>query len=308
MLKSIAVQRGVWEDLGNGHVSHTPAKKKTSVQVVPDTTPDDNGEVVLRVNALNAGPSARIHYAEDGVVSTASPVLKDDVLRSKAYRVQFLAVDPNGQFDTGEVFTWTNKLTIRAKLDANTREVELFVAPAATLKYTLDGSEPRNGTDYTGPIELGDSAAKILVFAEGGGLEAKEKFEYAGARKRDDDGDGKRQVVIDRSKPARLTRIVSLGSRQDAYQVVALLKERQATVEKVAAVVGSTPAVVQFFLGDTPADGAYLESVLNQIGSCLPADASISLKIHRFQFQTGQDLLDLAAKVGFELNENDFSQ
>ena len=148
MLKSIAVQRGVWEDLGNGHVSHTPAKKKTAVQVVPDTTPDDNGEVVLRVNALNAGPSARIHYAEDGVVSTASPALKDDVLRSKAYRVQFLAVDPNGQFDTGEVFTWTNKLTIRAKLDNASRQLELMVAPAASLKYTLDGSEPRNGIDY----------------------------------------------------------------------------------------------------------------------------------------------------------------
>ncbi len=307
-LKSIAVQRGVWEDLGNGHISHTPAKKKTSVQVVADTTPNDDGEVVLRVNALNAGPSGRIHFAEDGVVSTASPVLKDDTLRSKAYRVQFLAVDPNGQFDTGDVTTWTNKLTIRAKFDSATRQVELLVAPAATLKYTLDGSEPRNGIDYTGPIVLDEKAAKILVFAEGGGLETKEKFEYAGNRKGGESGAGKREVVIDRSKPARLNRVVNLGSRQDAYQVVALLKERQATVEKVAAVVGSTPAVVQFFLGDTPADGTYLENVLNQIGSCLPADASISLKIHRFQFQTGQDLLDLAAKVGFELNENEFSQ
>ena len=90
--------------------------------------------------------------------------------------------------------------------------------------------------------------------------------------------------------------------------MLSLLKERQATVEKAAAVVGTTPAVVQFFLGDTPADGSYLESVLTQIGSCLPADTPISLKIHRFQFKTGQDLLDLAEKVGFELNENDFSQ
>lgn len=308
MLKSIAVQRGVWEDLGNGHVSHTPAKKKTSVQVVADTTPNDDGEVVLRVNALNAGPSGRIHFAEDGAVSTASAVLKEDTLSSKAYRVQFLAVDPNGQFDTGDVTTWTNKLTIRARLDEKTRQLELMVAPAATLKYTLDGSEPRNGLDYAGPIALGDNAAKVLVFAEGGGLEAKEKFEYAAVRKGGDGGSGKREVVIDRSKPARLNRVVNLGSRQDAYQVVALLKERQATVEKVAAVVGSTPAVVQFFLGDTPADGAYLENVLNQIGSCLPADSSISLKIHRFQFQTGQDLLDLAAKVGLQLTENDFSQ
>ena len=308
MLKVIAVQRGVWEDLGNGHVSHTPAKKKTSVQVVADNTPNDDGEVVLRINALNAGHSGRIHYAEDGVVGTSSPVLKDDTLRSKAYRIQFLAVDPNGQYDTGEVTSWTNKLTIRANFDAATRQVELRVAPAATLKYTLDGSEARNGQDYTGPIQLDDNAAKILAFAEGGGLEAKEKFEYVGARRGDEGGGGKREVVIDRSKPARLNRMVNLGSRQDAYQVVSLLKERQATVEKVAAVVGSSPAAVQFFLGDTPADGAYLESVLNQIGSCLPADSSISLKINRFQFQTGQDLLDLTEQVGIELNESDFSQ
>jgi hypothetical protein len=310
VLKTTAVQRGIWEDLGNGHVSHTPTKKKTSVQVVTDTTPNDDGEVVLRVNALNAGPSGRIHYAEDGSVSTSSPVLKDETLRSKAYRVQFLAVDPNGQFDTGEVTTWTNRLTIRTNFDATDRVVELRVAPAATLKFTLDGSEPRNGQDYIEPIALGDNTTKLLVFAEGGGLEAKEKFEYAALRRGGDGGDGggEREVVIDRSKPARLNRTVNLGSRQDAYAVVALLKERQAKVEKVAAMVGSSPNVVQFFLGDTTADGAYLENVLNQIGACLPADSAISLKIQRFQFQTGQDLLDLAEVVGFDLGENDFSQ
>lgn len=309
-LKSIAVQRGVWEDLGNGHVSHTPAKKKTAVQVVADTTPDDDGVVVLRVNALNAGPSARIHYAEDDAVSTSSPVLKDETLKSKAYRVQFLAVDPNGQFDTGDVTTWTNRLTIRALFNASTRQVELLVAPPAELKYTLDGSEARNGIDYTAPIQLDGNAAKILVFAAAEGLENKEKFEYPGARSSSGSGKGasKPQVIIDRAKPARLNRIVNLGSRQDAYQVITLLKERQASVEKVAAVVGNSPAVVQFFLGDTPADGGYLETVLNQIGTCLPADAAVSLKIHRFHFRTGQDMLDLAEKVGIELHDNEFTQ
>jgi hypothetical protein len=307
-LRSIAVQRGLWEDLGNGHVSHTPAKKKTAVQVVADTSPDDDGEVVLRVNALNAGPSARIHYAEDGAASTASPVLKDETLKSKAYRVQFLAVDPNGQFETGEAKTWTNRLSIRANFNAATRQVELLVAPTASMKFTLDGSEPRNGGDYTGPIQLDGNGAKVLVFAEGGGLEAKEKFEYPAVGASRGTGGGKAPMVIDRSKPARLNRTINLGSRQDAYQVIALLKERQASVEKVSATVGNSPAVVQFFLGDTPADGAYLENVLNQISACLPADSSINLKIHRFQFQTGQDLLDLAEKVGFEPQDNEFSQ
>ncbi len=307
-LRSIAVHRGLWEALGNGHVSHTPAKKKTAVQVVADTSPDDDGEVVLRVNALNAGPSARIHYAEDGAASTASPVLKDETLKSKAYRVQFLAVDPNGQFETGEATTWTNRLSIRANFNAATRQVELLVAPTASMKFTLDGSEPRNGGDYTGPIQLDGNGAKVLVFAEGGGLEAKEKFEYPAVGASRGTGGGKAPIVIDRSKPARLNRMINLGSRQDAYQVISLLKERQASVEKVSATVGNSPAVVQFFLGDTPADGAYLENVLNQISACLPADSSINLKIHRFQFQTGQDLLDLAEKVGFEPQDNEFSQ
>lgn len=306
-LKSIAVQRGVWEDLGNGHVSHTPAKKKTAVQVVPETSPDDEGVVLLRVNALNAGQTARIHYAEDGPVSTASPVLRDDTLKTKAYRVQFLAVDPSGQYDTGDASTWTNRLTIRAFFEADSRTVALFVAPPAELKYTLDGSEPRNGENYAAPIHLDENAAKLLVFAEGGGLEAKERFEYAAVRRAGESA-AKAGIVLDPVRPARLNRIVSLGSRQDVYQVIALLKERQAKVEKVAAVVGNNPAVVQFFLGDTPADGAYLEGVLNQISACLPADASMSLKIHRFEFQTGQDLLDLAQKVGFEPAENDFTQ
>lgn len=306
-LKSIAVQRGVWEDLGNGHVSHTPAKKKTAVQVVPETSPDDEGVVLLRVNALNAGQTARIHYAEDGPVSTASPVLRDDTLKTKAYRVQFLAVDPSGQYDTGDASTWTNRLTIRALFEADSRTVALFVAPPAELKYTLDGSEPRNGENYAAPIHLDENAAKLLVFAEGGGLEAKERFEYAAVRRAGESA-AKAGIVLDPVRPARLNRIVSLGSRQDVYQVIALLKERQAKVEKVAAVVGNNPAVVQFFLGDTPADGAYLEGVLNQISACLPADASMSLKIHRFEFQTGQDLLDLAQKVGFEPTENDFTQ
>jgi hypothetical protein len=307
-LKSIALQRGVWEDLGNGHVSHTPAKKKTAVQVVPDTTPDDEGIVVLRVNALNAGANGRIHFAQDGTVTTSSPVLMDETLKSKAYRVQFLAVDPNCQFDTGDVFTWNNKLTIRAKLDASTRNVELFVAPEAKLKYSLDGTEPRNGLDYAGPISLGKDKATLLVFAEGGGLEAKDRFEYAGSGKGPNGGDGKKEVVLDKSKPVKFNRIVTLGSRQEAYQVVTLLKERQATVSKVRVTVGSNPNTAMFVLGEAQADGSYLEAVVNHIGTCLAADAPISLQIQSFQFKTGQDLLDLASKVGLELNEGEFSQ
>ena len=79
-LKSIACNRGLWEDLGNGYVTKKPKKKRTSVQVIAETEPDDEGTVRLRVNPQNAGPAPRIHYAEDGPVSESSPQLKDQVL------------------------------------------------------------------------------------------------------------------------------------------------------------------------------------------------------------------------------------
>ena len=63
-IKSLALSRGLWEDLGNGYISKRPRRKSTSVQVVPDGEPDDAGRVRLRVSALNAGPAPRIHYAE----------------------------------------------------------------------------------------------------------------------------------------------------------------------------------------------------------------------------------------------------
>src|ERR1035438_456765 len=115
-LKSIACNRGLWEDLGNGYVTKKPKKKKTSVQVIAESEPDDEGKVRLRVNAQNAGPAPRIHYAEDSTVTEKSPLLKDQFHTTKALRVNFLVVDPSGQNETGDVFIWANKLVLRNKL------------------------------------------------------------------------------------------------------------------------------------------------------------------------------------------------
>ena len=91
LLKSIACNRGLWEDLGNGYVTKKPQKKKTSVQVIAESEPDDDGKVRLRINAQNAGPAPRIYYAEDGPVSESSPQLIDQNLTTSALRMNFRA-------------------------------------------------------------------------------------------------------------------------------------------------------------------------------------------------------------------------
>jgi hypothetical protein len=157
-LKSIACNRGLWEDLGNGYVTKKPKKKRTSVQVIADSDPDDAGTVRLRVNPQNAGPVPRVFYAEDGPVTESSAQLKDQVLTTSALRVNFLVMDPSGQYEIGEPVTWSNKLVLRNKLTekGGKRTVELFIAPTGTIRYTLDGSEPREGTPYEKPISIGN--------------------------------------------------------------------------------------------------------------------------------------------------------
>jgi hypothetical protein len=79
-LKSIACNRALWEDLGNGYVTRKPKKKRTSVQVIAESDPNDEGTVRLRVNPQNAGPAPRIHFAEDAPVTEKKPQLKDQFL------------------------------------------------------------------------------------------------------------------------------------------------------------------------------------------------------------------------------------
>src|SRR5262249_44388789 len=146
-LKVIACNRGLWEDLNNGYVTKRPKKKRTSVQILPEPELGDEGRVRLKVNPVNAGPVSRIHYAEEAAVSEASPLLKDNPFSTTALRVGFLVVDVSGQYETGDPVIWSNQLVLRNRLNEKgaKRSVELFVAPRGEIRYTLDGSEPREG-------------------------------------------------------------------------------------------------------------------------------------------------------------------
>ena len=142
--------------------------------------PDDAGMVRLRVSALNAGPAPRIHYAEGGAATADSPRLIDPTYVTAALRVSFLAIDPSGQHETGAPVTWENTLILRNRLfsDNGARKVELLVVPTGAVRYTLDGSEPRDGLAYTEPVAIDDEEVLLRVFAEADGLETKADFRF----------------------------------------------------------------------------------------------------------------------------------
>jgi hypothetical protein len=303
-LKSIACNRGLWEDLGNGYVTKKPKKKRTSAQVIAESDPDDAGSVRLRINAQNAGPAPRIHYAEDAPVSDTSPQLKDQALTTSALRLNLLVVDPSGQFETGDPVTWSNKLVLRNKLTDNggQRSVELFVAPRGKIRYTLDGREPRDGTDYAGPVAIGDGDVLLRTFAEADGLEAKNDFRYPAK--------GKKGVQIDEIKPGKLVSRTGrkLDSRANTFEGLKQAAEKSVTFEGIAINVGQGNQVIAINVGEIPVDAAFIEALLSKVLEKFKPETPITMSFRKAHFASGHDLKDFAGKLGIELQQGDVEQ
>jgi len=305
MLKTIACNRGLWEDLGNGYVTKEPKKKRTSVQVIAESGPDDEGKVRLRVNPQNAGPAPRIHIAEDGPVSEVSSQLKDQIYSTAALRVNFLVLDPSGQYETGDPITWTNKLVLRNRLSEkeNDRHVELFVAPRGLIRYTLDGSEPRNGIAYEGEIAIGFADVLLRVFAEADGLEAKADFRFPTK--------GKGRVQIDDVKPGSL--ISSRGprkldSRARTFEGLKQAAEKSSTFEGIVLTVGQGNQMIAVNVGEIPVDAIFIESLLNKVLEKFNAETPITMTFRKAHFSSGHDLKDFAMKLRIELQPGDVEQ
>ena len=297
-----AAQRGVWEDMGNGYITKKPKPKMTDVIISEDNLPDDFGTVRLKVDVTNAGNSPRIHFAEDGVVSESSPILKENVLATKALRVQFLAIDPTGKNQTGTPKTWTNKLTIRNKFNEQSRTVELFVAPKGKIKYTLDGSEARNGIEYTQEIKLGNQEANIYVFAECDGLEEKRKFSFPKA--------GSTEVPIIKEKPAVLVSQSPkrLDSSAKTYDGLKLAKEKNIEFEHVMLTAGSSPKVITLSLSEIRINATFIEAALAHLQTLLPPDAPLVMSFKKVYTHTGHDLEQFAKQLSIEIKNGEVEQ
>ena len=297
-----ACQRGLWEDLGNGFITKKPKPKTTQVMVSEENLPDDNGSIRLKIDVANAGNSPRIHYQENGAVSTASPVISSNVLTTNALRVQFMAVDPSGKNATGSPTTWANRLVIRNKFDETSRKVELFVSPKGKMRYTLDGSEARNGTEYTQPFSVSDSAASVYVFAECDGLEEKRTFQFPAK--------GNQEIQLIKEKPAQLisTSPKRLDNSAKTYDGLKQAKEKGIVFEQVTLMIGSSPKVIHLTLGEMEIKAEFIETALAHFQSILTPDVPVIMTFKKVFAPTGFDLEQFAKTLGIELKSGEVSQ
>ena len=305
MLKSIACKRGLWEDLGNGYITKKPKKKRTSAQVVAEREFGDEGRIRLRVNPVNAGPAPRIHYAEDSSVSESSPILKENPFSTTALRVDFLVRDPSGQYETGDPEVWENQLVLRNRLrdeGGDKRQVELFVAPRGEIRYTLDGSEPRDGKPYDGPIAIGDSEVLLRAFATGDGLEAKADFRFTAS--------GKTGVHIDETRPARLVSRSGhkFDSRTSTFEGLKQAKDKAVEFENITLTVGQGAQIASIAIGEVQVDAAFLTRLLENVADKFPPDTPVTMAFRKAHFVSGHDLKYFCETLGFEMTQGSVEQ
>ena len=297
-----AFQRGIWEDLGNGYYTKSPKPKTTEVIITEDSDPDDQGNIRLKVDTVNAGNTPKIYYAEDGEVSESSPQLKDNHLVTQALRVQFLAVDPTGKNQTGDPMTWNNRLIIRNKFNKTTRTLELFVAPKGNIKYTIDGSEPRNGNDYSNPIQLVNEEASVYVFAECDGLDAKRTFTFAGVDDKDIPIKPDVPAVLYAPAPKRL------DNSSKTYKSLKLAKEKDVQFEMVTLQVGSAPKIAHLSMGEMKLSAEFIEKALIHLQSLVSPEAPVVFSFKKAHFSTGFDLEQFVKELGIEIQQGEVEQ
>jgi hypothetical protein len=304
-LKAKAVAQGKWEDLGNGYISKKPKKKKTSVQVTLEGEPSEDGTIRLRINPLNAGSRPIIYVHENGVVTKESPKINELSLRTTAVKVQFLVVDPTEQFETGDPVEFKNTLRLRTNLQNRDgkRFIELFVAPGADIRFTLDGTEARNGTKYTGPVEIGDAAITVYAFAEAHGVETKQQFPFQAK--------GKSGVVIVDTKPAALVAKQGPKTLDDAaktFNAFKYAKENQVSFEGVTITIGQGNKSGSIMFTDVAVSGLQLEELVTKMQILFEPASPITMRFKRAKFSTGHDLKVFAEKLGLSLADGEVEQ
>lgn len=307
-LKRLAVATGKWEDEGDGWINKHPQKKKTSVQVTVQSEMDDQGIVRLSVAPMHAGPSPRVYYSEKTPVTPADTLLKEPTLETSALRLFFLAEDPSGQHETGELKTWENKLKLVCSKEEErdgTRFVELKVLPEGTIRYTTDGSEPRNGKQYVGPIDIGPGEVHLLAFAEADGLEVKEQFRYAALGRSEEN----EAVRVDPTRPCTIIRKLDWTGRTEVWAAIEAATYANAAFSSARAVLGDGEQNIAISIGaETKVTADALTNTLKALQDTLDPESPITFYARQVAFRTGHDFTTFAQRLNLSLKRSEVYQ
>ena len=307
-LKDQAVGQGRWREGADGYIEKGPfPKNRTTINVVEQSMDEKTEEIILSLNPRNAGPVPKVYYAPTSQVSQADTVAEDlETFRTKCPTLYFLTIDTTGEHECGDPVRWVAKIKIRHQVHDYTdhREVELKTTPDAIIRYTLDGTNPREGRVYEGPITIDDEKVLLQVYASAG--EATEWHKFNIPEK------GQKRAQLDETRPAKLVHEkVRLDTTDKVFELISKFRGRDGiTLHGVTLNIGEGEQALQVRFNDRAVDPEMLNRIINTLRENLnEPNALIQLTIRDgASFATGFDLKTFAEIAGINLTPEKVEQ
>ncbi|MBU2802680.1 MAG: DUF499 domain-containing protein [Acidithiobacillus caldus] len=307
-LKTEALRQGRWRLGEDNYIEKGPfPKDKATVNVSVVNVKTDSGETVLSLTSRHAGASPVVYWSTKPEVTDKDQKVDDlDNFTTTQGTLYFWVRDTTGQHESDPPVRWLADLKIRHQVEpaADKRRVRLEATPRAELFYTLDGSNPKDGTRYEGPFEIGPGAYRLLVFARSGEANKTADFSIPAS--------GDKTVQIVDAKPARLqAKRVSLDTIDRVFGVINRFRDQPGTRFKgVRVEIGEGENTVTVRFQERSITAAMIEGVVNSLRDVLgEPEAMVNIAISEgIQFDTGFALKEFAKIAGVELKPGDVSQ
>jgi Protein of unknown function (DUF499)/Fn3 associated len=306
-LKVKAISEGRWREGNDGYIEKGPfPKEKTEIDCV-QREDSAAGETIVTINPKNAGSNPKVYYSRTRSVSEADPLVEDlDTFRTKEATLYFLAIDTTGKHAPGEPKHWVANLKLQHETHdyPDHRTVELKVTPDAKIQYTIDGTSPRNGKIYDGPVTISDEKVLFQVYATAGDAILTKTLTI--------EAKGTKRADIDEQRPAKLVREKPrFDNTSDVFGLITEFKDRRGIeFHGVTLNIGAGEQAVQVRFNDRAVTPAMLEKMIAALRENLEEpDALIQLNIRDgASFATGFDLKAFAKIANIELTPDKVEQ
>jgi hypothetical protein len=229
-LKSDCLKKDKWREI-NGYLVKGPFEKDPTDVFVEQTAYDEEtNQFTLKVKGIGG----KVYYDIGADPTAASKEIADQILVTKEPSIRFICIDPTGERKSGAIFEFSGRVPLKygQRSTPNGEVMSLHTNPNFEVKYTTDGSEPKeNGGLYVSEFVLPKESKYVLaaVYYKGKLLEEKEiPVAKNGAKTK-----GK---TIDKSKALayRYKNKKEMGDTESSYKELELLSKLEGVLIKGA--------------------------------------------------------------------------
>ena len=173
-LKADCLKKDKWREI-NGYLVKGPFEKDPTDVFVEQTSYDEKThEFTLKVRGIGG----KVFYDIGGDPTMASKEVVDQMLITKEPCIRFVCIDPSGERKTGDLLEFSGNVPVKygQRSTPNGEVMSLVTHPNYEIKYTTDGSEPKeNGGIYNDEFVLPHDSkfVRVAVFYKGKLLEEK---------------------------------------------------------------------------------------------------------------------------------------